>query len=191
MKNKTILLVDDEKSILSSFRKDFEYEGYTTVTAESGEEAIERLKSNYFNLLITDLVMPGIDGIAVMNEAKNLNPDMGAMILTGYGDLSSAIEALRLGADDYLFKPCDSEELLLRAKRFFEKQEALIKIKIYEDILPICMYCKSIRDDSGAEHGKGKWIKIEKYLTKKSGIDLSHCCCPKCRPKMVKDMGLD
>ena len=118
--------------------------------------------------------MPRIDGISVLKEARKQIPDISMIMLTGFGDMTSAIEALRLGADDYLLKPCDVEELLLRVNRCFEQREINRKVKIYENILPICMYCKDIRDDTGKEHGKGKWQTIEEYLYKKSDIDMSH-----------------
>lgn len=186
MQNKKILLVDDEESILNSFRKDFEHKGYTVTTAASGEEAVTHLQSNHFDLVVTDLAMPGMDGIGVLQEAKKQDPEIGAMILTGYGDMNTAIEALQLGADDYLLKPCDADELLLRVARCLEKQEAFRKVKIYENILPICMYCKSIRDDTGTEPGKGKWMRMETYLRQKSGADISHGCCPECFEKHME-----
>ena len=188
MRNKKILLVDDEESILNSFCKDFENEGYAVTTALSGEEAVTNLQDNHFDLVVTDLAMPGIDGIGVLQEAKKQTPEISSMILTGYGDMISAIEALRLGADDYLLKPCDADELLLRAARCLEKQEAFRKVKLYENILPICMYCKSIRDDTGTEPGKGKWMRMEKYLHIKSGTEVSHTFCPQCRERAEKDM---
>ncbi len=187
MKNKNILLVDDEETILSSFRKSFEYEGYTVTTASNGEQAVTILQNTHFDLVITDLVMPGVDGIGVLREAAKKDPDICVIILTGYGDMTSAIEALRLGADDYLLKPCDTDELLLRVSRCLEKQDAMRKVKLYENILPICMYCKSIRDDTGTEHGKGKWMKVDQYLYHKSGTIISHGCCPECFEKHQDD----
>ena len=68
--------------------------------------------------------MPGIDGLEVLRQARQQAPDICAIVLTGYGDLSSAIEALRQGADDYLLKPCDSDELLLRVFKCLQKQDA-------------------------------------------------------------------
>ena len=187
MRNNKILIVDDEESILMMLRKDFEEEGYQVMTASSGEEAIGKLQNIPFDMVISDLAMPGADGIAVLNEAKKINPDIIAIILTGYGDMTSAIEALRLGADDYLLKPCDTEELLLRAARCRIKQEALQKVKVYENILPVCMYCKSIRNDTGTEHGKGKWMRMEEYINLKSGTDISHGICPVCYEKHKDD----
>jgi len=95
-------------------------------------------------------------------------------------DMESAIEALRLGADDYVLKPCNPEELFLRIESFIEKQEALRTIQLYENILPICAYCKSIRDDTNVVPGKGEWVSVETYISRKSGAMLSHGICPKC-----------
>jgi len=124
-------------------------------------------------------VMPGMDGMAVLQEARR-RPDTCTMILTGYGDMRSAIEALRLGVDDYLLKPCDVEELLLRANRCLEKRDALCKVKVYETILPVCIFCKKIRDDSGTKPGRGEWRPMEDYLEQKSNADIVHNCCPEC-----------
>ncbi len=188
MLQKKILLVDDEEIIRKSFRKAFEPETYAVTTAASGQEAITILGNDQFDIVLTDLVMQEIDGIDVLKETKKLNPQAGTIILTGYGDMASAIEALRLGADDYLLKPCDADELLLRIARCLEKQEAFRKVKLYENILPICMYCKNIRDDTGAEPGSGKWIAIEQYMLAKNGTLMSHTFCPQCRERAEKDM---
>lgn len=180
MHTKTILLVDDEESILNSFSKDFAEAGYSVQTATSGEEAIALLPGNHFDLVVSDLVMPGINGMDVLQEVRQRMPDACTMILTGFGDMSSAIEALRLGVDDYLVKPCDIEELLLRARRCLEKREALRKVKVYETILPVCIFCKKIRDDSGTKPGRGEWRPMEDYLDQKSNADIVHNCCPEC-----------
>ena len=132
MRKNRILLVDDEESILKAMKKDFELEGYEVMTASCGEAALEMNKSQQFDMIVTDLSMPGMDGIKVLAEAKKQNPDIGSIILTGYGDMTSAIEALRLGADDYLLKPCDTEELLLRTSRCLKNREAHQKVKVYE-----------------------------------------------------------
>lgn len=178
--DKSILLVDDEEVIRKSFGEDLSDGGYTVSTAESGEAAIEKLKNNHFNLVVTDLMMEGINGLQLLKEVKEVDPEIVVIILTGFGDMTSAIEALRLGADDYLLKPCKTEELLIRISRCLERQEANRKIKFYENILPVCMYCKNIRDDTGTEQGKGKWLKMEEYIFHKSGTDISHGVCPVC-----------
>ncbi len=181
MHNKAVLLVDDEQPILKSLSNYLEKNAFDVKQALSGEDAL--LEFSYtasFDLVITDLVMTGISGLDVLKQIKKANHETGVFILTGHGNMNRAIEALRSGADDFILKPCDAEELICKMERFFEKQDALRKIKIYEKFLPICMYCKKIRDDSDTEPGKGQWINIEEYLCHKSGSDLSHGCCPKC-----------
>lgn len=175
-----ILVVDDEEIILKALKKDFEYDGYEVMTAKSGEAAVEILHEQHFDMVVTDLSMPGIGGIDVLAAAKKNIPDIGTIILTGYGDMTSAIEALRLGADDYLLKPCDTEELLLRTSRCLKNREAHQKVKFYENILSVCCYCKSIRDDRGVKPGKGKWMRMEDYIHITSDTDISHGICPVC-----------
>ncbi len=179
MRCNKILLVDDEKSILKALKKDLEYEGYEVTTALSGEEAVEIMQAQHFDMAVIDLSMPGMDGLAVLSKAKKNNPDIGAIILTS-GSMTSAIEVLRLGADDYLLKPCDTEELLLRIVRCLKNKEAFQKVAFYENILPVCMDCKSIRVDQGAVPGEEKWVRMEEYLHHKDGTDVSHTFCPIC-----------
>ncbi len=180
MKTKTILLVDDEEIILDSLGRDLDSEGYSVTKVASGEKALTYIGDIHYDLVITDLVMGGINGVRVLQEAKETNPETVVFILTGYGDMTSAIEALRLGADDYLLKPCDTEELLIRIGRCLEKQDTLKKVKIYEGILPVCCVCGVIRDDTGVEHGKGQWMKVDEFIHRKTTAEVSHTYCPIC-----------
>ena len=183
-----ILIVDDEKSIRLSLTDELEDEGYSVSTAANGEEAFKILEEKDFDLIITDLVMEGIDGIEVLKKAKTLDPVLSVLILTGYGNLETAIAALRLGADDYLLKPCEIDELLLRVKRGLEKREMQQKITFYENIFPVCAGCKKIRDDDGREPGNGEWLHMETYIMRKTGIQASHGLCPECTQKMKTEI---
>ena len=187
MKGKTILLVDDEEAILRSLSLHLTDNGFDVLTAASGKEAILRLKEKHYDLVLTDLRMQGLNGIDVLREAKILDPEICVIILTAYGDMLSAIEALRLGADDYMLKPCELDELILRISNCLDKQHLARKIKIYENILPICSCCKKIRDDSGKEPGAGDWIAPDLYLRNKAHINVSHGWCPECLKKALKD----
>jgi DNA-binding response OmpR family regulator len=120
-----------------------------------------------------------------LKHIKSESPDTAVIILTGYGDLTSAVDALRLGADDYLLKPCDLNELLFRINKCLEKQSLSNMVKMYEDILPICLDCKKIRDDSNSEPGKGEWIPVDQYLTQKAGKSMSHGYCPECGKRFL------
>ena len=140
MKNKSILLVDDEPLILDTLARDLTTESphFEVHTAASGEEAIARLEERFWHLVIADLVMPGLDGFQVLKAAKGNSLVTMVIILTGYADMQFAIDALRLGADDFLQKPCDTDELLFRMSNCFIKQDLLLKVQLYENILPVC-----------------------------------------------------
>ncbi len=180
MSNKTILLVDDEAIIRKTLAGKLMDEGFTVLSAENGAAALAYLATTQINLVITDLMMEGMSGIEVLEAVKAHNPEIAVIILTGYGDLTSAIDALRLGADDYLLKPCDLNELLFRMHKSLEKQSLKQMVQLYEDILPICLDCKKIRDDSGTDPGQGQWMPVDQYLTKKAGKSMSHGYCPEC-----------
>lgn len=129
MNNRSILLVDDEASILESLGWALEKSGFRVTTATGGQEALDHLGMCRFDLVITDLSMAVVDGIGVLKHAKSLHPDIGVIILTGYGNVPSAVKAMQLGADDYLQKPCDIADLLNRARRSFERQDLVAKLR--------------------------------------------------------------
>jgi len=140
-----------------------------------------------FDLIITDLIMESTDGIQVLQKAKELNSEIQVIILTGYGDLDSAIKAMRNQADDYLLKPCESQEMIFRVKNCLEKQEMTRKISLYQKILPMCCVCKKIRDDSGKKPGTGEWVKIETYIHEKADLDITSSYCPECARKTMAE----
>ena len=187
MRNKTVLLVDDEQPILESLGNYLEKNSFKVIPILNGEDALTTIRSTYFDLVITDLVLPGISGLEIVTEIKKTNYETGAFVLTGYGNMVLAIDALRSGADDFLLKPCDTDDLVSRMERFFEKQETFKKIYLYNKILPICMYCKKIRDMSSPESGTGRWMGIDEYLYNKCGVEISHGCCPDCFVAQTRD----
>ena len=128
MGKKSILLVDDEESILAALGWSLEKSNFEVTTAANGEDALIALKKRPYDLVITDLLMEKVDGIGVLKQAKSLYPAIGVIIITGYGDVDSAVETLKLGADDYLQKPCDFDELINKANQSFERQESFIKL---------------------------------------------------------------
>lgn len=188
MEKYKILLVDDDKTILSVFSKSLEHAGYSVSTALGGAEALQIISALSFHLLITDLNMPGINGINVLQAAKQQHPESVAIILTGFGDLTSAVDALRLDADDYLLKPCDPDELFFRIKRCLEKFEMKRKIKAYEGILTTCCVCRKFQDDSGKKPGTGDWVSIEEYLWKNTRLSISSSYCPECAKKAMDEI---
>src|SRR2546425_1691878 len=112
-----ILVVDDEVSTLTLFQRILEKEGYAVVCATSGEEALQQLKTQRFDLAISDLRMPGLTGIELVREAKALNPNLPCIVLTGYGTVHSAVAVMKEGAYDYLTKPVNDDELKLVVRK--------------------------------------------------------------------------
>lgn len=184
----TILLADDDPVILIGIGQELESEGYGVYPAKSGESALEIIGNDEIriDLVITDLIMGGINGIQVLRKSKKINPDCMVMILTGYGELDSAIQAIRLGADDYMLKPGSPEERSFRIKELLEKYEMRRKIKLYEKILPICCMCKQIRDDSGKIPGEGDWMSVEDFLFKRGNVQITSSYCPECYEKIME-----
>lgn len=132
MKRKSILLVDDEQVFLKSLSRELTsvFNDFSVTIAASGEEAIDKINTSSFDLVVTDLLMPGLDGFQVLKAAKRKNAQTMVIILTGYAGLESSADASRLGADYFLQKPYDIEELLYRMSNCFAKQDLLRKSKI-------------------------------------------------------------
>ena len=186
MEKNRILLVDDDPFILEGIAADLENQGFKVTKADSGDRALELLAGTDFDLVITDLVMENVDGIQVLKKAKELNAHTMVIILTGYGNIKSAIEALRHEADDYLLKPCESAEMLYRVKQCLAKAELSRKITLYQTILPMCCVCKKIRDDRRTEPGKGDWVEVEQFIHDRANMDITSSYCPECAQQTMK-----
>ncbi len=113
-KNVCILIVEDDDAMRESCAKLFDLEGYETAQALSAAEALEQIKKrNDIDIVLTDIKMPGIDGLALLREIKLLNRSLAVVLMTGYGSIKNAVEAMRHGAADYITKPFDTTELLM------------------------------------------------------------------------------
>ena len=106
-----IMLVDDEEGFLFTTKKLLERKGIQVITAASGHEALEKLVGESVHVVILDVKMPGMDGVAVLKAVKSRYPLVQVVMLTGHGTVESALEGLRSGATDYLMKPIEPEEL--------------------------------------------------------------------------------
>lgn len=117
-----ILFVDDDTQILEIVELYLKRNGYEITTSSNGFEALDLIANQSFALVFTDLIMPEISGLDLLKSAKQINPDMDVVIVTGYGTIESAIEALKLGGYDYLQKPINFERLKILIDRIFEKR---------------------------------------------------------------------
>jgi DNA-binding NtrC family response regulator len=115
-----VLIVDDEKALLLALKGLLTKEGYQVETAGSGEEAIERIEGGSFHLVITDLSMKKLSGMDVLERAKAVDPDTAVIMITAYGSEKVAVQAMKLGAADYLPKPFDNDELRVLVRKVMD-----------------------------------------------------------------------
>lgn len=187
VKKYNLLLVDDDPFILEGIGEDLESRGYQVTRVNSGEKAVEMLQRISFDLVITDLVMERTDGIQVLKISKEIDATVMVIILTGFGDMLSAIEALRNQADDYMLKPCESSEMFFRVERCLEKLELARRIQLYQKILPMCCVCKKIRVDSGTSAGRGEWVPVEQFIHERAQLEITSSYCPECARRTLHE----
>jgi len=122
-----ILVVDDEAPIRDMIKKGlFQMGGFDVEVAKNGLEAIEKIEKDVFDLVLTDLKMPGMDGLELLKTIKGTRPDMMVILMTAYGSIETAVEAMRMGANDYITKPIDLNELLIHISKA-QKESLLLR----------------------------------------------------------------
>ena len=121
-----VLLVDDEERFLKTTKALLEKQECNVFTATDGWQGLDQLKQKRIDVVILDVKMPGIDGIEVLRRIKESHPLVEVIMLTGHSTMDSAINGLKLGAFDYLTKPCDLSELKLKLKAAHEKRTAML-----------------------------------------------------------------
>lgn len=122
-----ILVVDDEKIIRESISFILKKEGFSVAEAENGKVAYEKLLAESFDLIITDLEMPEMKGIELLEQAMHINPQSIVIVITAYGSLDTAIAALRNGASDYILKPIEFDELLVKLRRLLAHKKLVLE----------------------------------------------------------------
>jgi len=143
--NASILLVDDDRNILFLLSEALKKYNYDLTMANGGEKALKVLDEKRFDLIISDLQMPRVDGLDVLKVGKEKNPDTEVLIITGYGSVKSAVNAMKLGAFEYLSKPVDVEELRLKVAQALKHRE--LKIQIEEQRRALKEYHEMIQRD--------------------------------------------
>ncbi len=126
----SVLVVDDEEVIRESLTFVLKKEGYTVTDAENGKAALGLVKENAFDLVITDIEMPEMKGIELLEHIARVSPETIVMIVTAYGSIETAIAALRKGAVDYILKPVDFDELLVKVRRLLAHRSLLVENKL-------------------------------------------------------------
>ena len=117
-----MMLVDDEERFLKTTQKLLSKKGYDVLTANGGAEALEKLAGHNIHVVVLDVKMPGMDGIATLKEIKRHHPLVEVIMLTGHATVESAVDGLKSGATDYLMKPTDIEDLIKKTEEAYEKR---------------------------------------------------------------------
>ena len=117
-----ILLVDDEERFRDNLQKMLKAQGLTVTAMDSGNAALTELKLQPYDVVLLDIRMPGMDGLATLAEIKKIAPGAEVIILSGHASMDAAMEINRLGGYDYLMKPCPLEEILLKIDAAYEKK---------------------------------------------------------------------
>jgi CheY-like chemotaxis protein len=192
-----ILIADDDDVSRFMLEVMLTKRGHEVICAANGEEALRILTGpNAPKLAILDWLMPGLDGVQVCRKVREVSALKSTylILLTVRGSKEHLVEGLGAGANDYLTKPCNWEELDARvtvgrqvlalqeelSARVHELEAALARVKQLQGLLPICAYCKSIRDD------QNYWHQVEAYLGVHADVTLSHGICPTCWVKTVQ-----
>ncbi|HPE76132.1 MAG TPA: sigma-54 dependent transcriptional regulator [Draconibacterium sp.] len=125
-----ILVIDDERSIRNTLKDILEYEKYSVDLAEDGIKGIEKIKGNGFDVVLCDIKMPGMDGIEVLEQLVQISPDTPVVMISGHGNIDTAVESIKKGAFDYIEKPLDLNRLLITIRNAMDKSNLVTETKI-------------------------------------------------------------
>ncbi len=154
--SRSVLIVDDEKNILLTLSQSLETLQLDTDTASNGEEALAKLKEKNFRLILLDFRMPGIDGMDVLRQVRQIRPDILVIMISAYGTVELAVEAMKLGAVDFIQKPFSPEEIRALVSRVLDR-EKLDEQRVADYATSIELAKKSIGNrhfDAAIEHAR-------------------------------------
>lgn len=126
----SILIIDDERAIRNTLSEILGYEGYKVDEAEDGEQGLKKFSSKNYDLVLCDIKMPKIDGIEFLEKAKELNPETPIIIISGHGNIETAVEAVKKGAFDYISKPPDLNRMLITLRNAMDKTVLTAETKV-------------------------------------------------------------
>lgn len=208
-----LLIVDDEPQVVQFLAHLLQQHSYATDTALSAKEALSVLSQKAIDVIITDIRMPGMDGIDLIGEALKLQPDLQCIVATGHGDMETALRAMEFGVTNYFQKPLNFSEIRIAVENVLEKirlkrkirqkkeqiqklnsqlQEANEKLKqrvndALKKVKLLSGLLPTCANCRRIRDDKGCWIQMEAYITKHSEADFSHGICPECMKKLYPE----
>ncbi len=127
--SKTILIIDDEKAIRKTLTEILSFEGFTIDEASDGAEALKKIKENNYDCILCDIKMPKVDGLEVLEKTKETNPDVPFIVISGHGNIETAVDAVKKGAYDFISKPPDLNRLLITIRNAMERKSLVTETK--------------------------------------------------------------
>ncbi|WP_430974044.1 sigma-54-dependent transcriptional regulator [Sunxiuqinia rutila] len=125
-----ILVIDDERSIRNTLKDILEFEKYQVDLAEDGQQGIDLIRKNVYDIVLCDIKMPGMDGIEVLQKVQILAPDVPVVMISGHGNIDTAVESIKKGAFDYIEKPLDLNRLLITIRNAMDKSNLITETKV-------------------------------------------------------------
>ena len=180
-----ILIAEDDPVSVKVLQFTLQHYGHEVVAAASGSEAWEKFDADPVRVIVSDWMMPGLNGLELCQKVRaRPKTDYTYFILltainTGRDNLRQAMDA---GIDDFLTKPLDREAILMRLRVAERILEFTTQIRMLKELIPICMYCKRVRDDSNY------WDQVEHYIHEHTGSNFSHGICPACFEQQVASL---
>ena len=162
-----ILLVDDEEALCTAAEKILVKEGYRVRTVNTAQDGLAKFEAEGADLLITDLMLPDLDGISLLKRAKELRPTIEVIVITGHGTVEKAVEAMRLGAYDFIEKPLDKNQLLKTVAKAVERQRLSRENQQLRDEL------KAVRGEDSFIGGTPAMIEVKKLVRQVAPPDVS------------------
>jgi len=156
--------------------------GYDDVTeVQDGTEALVQLEKEPARVIVSDWIMPGMDGLGLCRQVRSRKSEYVYFILltSREADIENQREAIEAGVDDFLVKPLNLQELWMRLRVAERILRYATQVQQLEAFLPICSYCKKVRDD------KNYWQQIEGYINARTGSEFSHSVCPDCYARVI------
>jgi sigma-B regulation protein RsbU (phosphoserine phosphatase) len=177
-----VLLVEDDIASLRLQHRMLTGWGHEVTACENGGVACELFAANQYDVVVSDWIMPELDGLELCNRIRSIKKrDYCYFILvTAQSRTENLIQAIEVGVDDYLTKPVDSVELRVRLKVAERIVNLRSDVRVLQGLLPMCAWCKSIRDDSNL------WESLEDYFSIHTCAELTHAICPTCLARQLE-----
>ena len=178
-----ILAVEDDAVARTVLRQALQKLGHEVIEAKDGREAWASMEAEPVRVIVSDWMMPQLSGLELCRRLRARAGEEYVyfiLITANSADSTNRIEAADAGVDDFLSKPLNVEELWMRLRVAERILQFATQVRLLEELLPICSYCKKIRDD------QNYWQQMESYINERTGSEFSHSVCPDCVVRVVQ-----